>query len=189
MTAPARSTPPRGLLRALEISPIFAFSLCSLAGEGDQSRFLVGAGVALLAMGFLALRRWAFNPLILGGCLFILLVGANYALYLATGARIPGLADALLTLRESGWFLMLLAVGLAATLASPRGYVGVEDSAPADRVRQASWILLAATLAGLVLSHVFRGQETYSAVLPIVGLFVLQGGLKRRIAAKAGAPA
>ena len=163
--------------------PVLAVALCNLAGGSNQSRFLLGGGLALLVLVLLRAKGWHSNPLLLGGNLFMLLVAATYALYLASGLVVPGLVDALMYLRESGWFLMLLAVGVAMTLASPRGYVGVEETvAERGAIRRASWLLLAATLVGLALSHVYRGQESISIVLPVTALFLLQRALKSRLA-------
>jgi len=83
-------------------------------------------------------------------------------------------------LRESAIFIFMLGVGLISTFASKPGYISAINANP-EQTRQASYILLAATLLALPFSMVFEGNRTWSAVLPIIALAVLQRYLVFRL--------
>ncbi|SMF28154.1 hypothetical protein SAMN06265365_1103 [Tistlia consotensis] len=168
-------------VRTLECLPVIAFGLCTHVGATDALRFLVSGGIAAVVLVLLLRRRSPQNPLLLGGNLQMVIVGASFALYLGFGIVVPGLAGALLTLRETAWLLMVLLVSTAYTLASPGGCLACEaDRCEPRSVRRGSLLLLAATCAGVLLSSEFRGQEMISAVLPLTALYLLQRWLAAR---------
>ena len=88
-------------------------------------------------------------------------------------------------LRESAIFIIMLAVGVATTVASRAGFVGVCLVPRTPVVRASLWLLVATALA-LAVSVTFRGDRYLAAVYPIIFLAVLQRGLLYRLTRSTG---
>lgn len=86
-------------------------------------------------------------------------------------------------LQESGIFLSMLVVGLVVTFTTSAGFVAVRGAPPAQVRRHSLW-LLAATLLAVGASFLFRGDRTWAAWVPVLGLAVVQRWLRSRLEAQ-----
>jgi len=76
-------------------------------------------------------------------------------------------------------FIFIIVVGIVTTAISKHGFIAAIDGAK-DATRQASYILIIASLIALLVAYLFQGNITYSAVLPIIALALLQRYLLSR---------
>jgi hypothetical protein len=139
--------------------------------------FTIGAVAAAIQLLIVLPRGRPANRPILGANLYLLVGG------LAATARQWWLLGVYARLSETGIFLSILTVGALATLLTPAGFVGVRG-ADVGAVRRYSAWLLSATLVAAAVSIAFRGSRTWSAVVPLIGLALLQRLLVRRLSAK-----
>ncbi len=130
-----------------------AFQLASIAG--------------LIQLAIILPQRRAANRLVLAGNLYLILGG------LASITHQWWYFTIYDALRESAIFIFMAAVGVFTTFFSSAGFVVAPGAAP-YRVRHASYALLAATLVALAVSIVFQGNRNLAAVVPIIGLAILQ---------------
>jgi hypothetical protein len=158
----------------LSLFATYAFWHGQPTNERWVNAFTFGAMAAAIQLLIVLPQRRPVNRLILGANLYLLVGGA------AAIAHQWWLLNFYARLNESGIFLFMLGVGIAATFASPAGFVGVAE---AERriVRRYSVWLLAATFAAALASIAFQGNRTWSAVVPLIGLAVLQRSLVRRV--------
>ncbi len=139
------------------------------------------AATALALVGTLVLWRAGatLNRIYLGIALYF--VSGTIALI----TRWPWLNAEYGRLEGTAMLFWVLAVGLVATLASARGYVGVE--APPRDVRNASWLLLAITTAATAVSLAFLGNRVLSSFAPFIAVFValalITAGVTRKMRA------
>ena len=160
----------------LEFAPLILFGNIGRFGGDLETRFLCGAATALLVVPLLRLLGRRQNPLLLGAAAWLILIALAYLI------RFAPLGNLLLFLGESSFFLAVFFAGLTAMLLAPRAVFALDDPDP-GRARRFSLLVLAAALLGLGCSILFRGQETYSAVLPSIVLFLLQSFLEKKLAA------
>ncbi len=99
---------------------------------------------------------------------------------LAFLVHIPPLANLLLILQETAFFLAILIVGTPFALLSESGLfkAGNPDR---ERVRRFSLFLLLLAAAGALWSFFHRGDEFLAASLPAIAFFVLQIALAGRL--------
>ena len=152
-------------------------------GPPDRDRWMLAYQYAALAAVLQLLivlpQRRPANRLILGASLYLILGG------LAASTQQIWLLRIYRDFQESAIFGCMLLIGTLTTLFSPVGFVGAAPMNPGTtertQVRRSSVILLLATLLALGCSIVFRGNRTQAAVLPIVGLAIVQRVLAHRI--------
>ncbi|HSC66227.1 MAG TPA: hypothetical protein VLC79_00940, partial [Cellvibrio sp.] len=77
------------------------------------------------------------------------------------------------SLQESAIFIFILVVGLVATFATAAGFLSVNTAAK-QQVKKYSYLLLAAAVIALACSLLFSGHTTWSVVIPIITLAILQ---------------
>ena len=152
-------------------------------GPPDRDRWMLAyeyAAVAAVVQLLIVLpQRRPANRLILGASLYLIAGG------LAAITQQVWLLRIYRDFQESAIFGCMLLIGSLTTIFSPVGYVGVAtvDRATTGRatIRRSSIVLLAATLLALGCSILFRGNRQQAAVLPIVGLAIVQRVLASRI--------
>jgi hypothetical protein len=166
------------LLRAIEALPLAAF-LMYIAVVKPQAPiewytpYYAAAALAIAAV-LLVMRLGAvLNRIYLGIALYFVSGSVALLVHWAWLNIVYG------RLEGTGMLLWVCAVGLAFTLFSRRGYVGVD--APAATVRFWSWLLFAITLGATVMSLTFMGNPLLSSFLPFVALFTVQGVIKARL--------
>jgi hypothetical protein len=136
------------------------------------------AATALALVGSVALWRAGatLNRIYLGIALYF--VSGTIALL----TRWPWLNEEYGRLEGTAMLFWVVAVGLVATLASARGYVGIEG--PPRDVRNASWLLLAITVAATAVSLAFLGNRVLSSFAPFIAVFVAQALIKAGVTRK-----
>jgi hypothetical protein len=136
--------------------------------------FTLGGVAAIIHLLVILRQPKPANRLILGANLYLLVGG------IAAVAQQWWLLHVYGRLNETGIFLSMLIVGVVATIITPAGFVGVE-SADGKGIRRYSTLLLAATLIATGISVAFQGSRTWSSVVPLVALALLQRALAHRI--------
>jgi hypothetical protein len=167
----------------LQFLPVSAFVSYALGnGEPTPKRWLgafaLGSSLALARWLFMRWKKMPLNPLVFGADLYLV-----YGLVACLSGQ-PMLTDLLAYLQAAGLLAAMLVAGIIATLASPRGFV-FADGEPRAEVVKASLILLVIAAVATVVSYQFRGDTTYSGVLPVMSLAVSQRLLRRRLRPRA----
>ena len=158
----------------LSLFAAYAFWHGQPTNERWVTAFTLGAMAAAVQLLVVLPQRRPVNRLILGANLY-LLVGGTAAL-----ARQWWLLNVYARLNESGIFLFMLVVGIIATFGTSTGFVGTAGAERAVVQRYSAWLIGATGLAALA-SVAFQGNRTWSAVVPLAGLGLLQGFLARRL--------
>jgi hypothetical protein len=161
----------------LSLFASYAFWYGAPSNERWVEAFTIGALAAAIQLLIVLSRGRPANRLVLGANLYLLVGG------IAATARQWWLLGVYGRLTETGIFLSILTVGVLATLLTPAGFVGVRG-ANVQAVRWYSAWLLMATLVATAASVAFRGNRTWSAVVPLIGLALLQRVFARRLSAE-----
>lgn len=169
---------PRWIFALVQFVPLSLFATVAYwNGAPDEQRwrmaFTLASVAALIQLLIILPQPRPANRLVLAANLYLLLGGLAF---LTKQWWYLQLYDGL---RESAIFIFMLAVGVAATLATRARFLGVAD-APRAYAIGASVALLLATAIALLVSVYFRGDRTLAAVWPIVALAVLQRMLAHR---------
>ncbi len=160
----------------VQFLPLSLFASYAYArGEPTPERwyqaFILGASLSFLRLLFMAWRKMAVNPIIIGTDLYL------YLGLVTCMTRAQVLIDLLAHLQATGFLAAILLVGIAATALSPRGYVFAEGIGRAAVVK-GSLVLLAVTVGATAMSYAFRGDTTYSGVIPAVMIALSQRGIR-----------
>jgi len=81
--------------------------------------------------------------------------------------------------QELSIFIFIIFIGIVTTIISKHGFIAAIGGTKQD-TRQASYLLILASLIALFVAYLFQGSITYSAVLPIITLALLQRYLLSR---------
>jgi hypothetical protein len=168
-------------LRVVEAMPLAVF-LVYMAVMDPRAQvewrapYYAATALALVATVALWRAGATLNRIYLGITLYF--VSGTIALL----TRWPWLNEEYGRLEGTAMLFWVLAVGLVATLASPRGYAGV--SAPPRDVRKASWLLLAVTVAATAASLAFLGNRVLSSFAPFIAVFTAQALIKAAVTRK-----
>ena len=146
-------------------------------GFDYEERFLAGAGAALVVVALLVALRVRMNPLLVGVQAWLLIEAFAFL------AHFPLLVDALIGLRESSFFLVIIVVE-GIYVARSKSLLSV-DGVDAGPARRASLVLLGLAALAFLFSIAVRGDEVIAGVIPSVVLFVAQSvaGARARRAA------
>lgn len=169
---------PKWIFALVQFLPLSLFATYAAWHGGPEEQrwreaFEVGSVAALIQLVIVMLQPRPVNRLVLAANIYIMLGGLAY---LTKQWWFLKIYDAL---RESAIFVTMLGVGVVTTVFTRPGYAAVTD-APRPAAVHASLWLLAATALALGVSFLFHGNRTLAAVLPIVGLAVLQRTLANR---------
>ncbi|WP_200918068.1 hypothetical protein [Jeongeupia sp. HS-3] len=132
-----------------------------------QEAFQLAAVASLIQLAIVLPQHRPVNRLVLAANIYLLLGGAAFQFHQWWFLKLYD------QLREAAIFTTMIGVGIISMLFTNSGYASL-ISAPRHVALRASLWLLAATALALVASVIFRGDRTYAAVLPIIGLAVLQ---------------
>jgi hypothetical protein len=168
------------LLRAVEALPLALFLVYMTvmdprAQEEWRAPYYAATALALVGLVLLWRAGATLNRIYLGITLYF--VSGTIALL----TRWPWLNAEYGRLEGTAMLFWVLGVGIAFTLASPRGFAGVE--AEPSAVRRASWLLLAITAAATVFSLAFVGRRVLSSFLPFIVVFASQAIIKAKMPA------
>lgn len=167
------------LSHAAAFAPAVVFLIWGRFAPGDaglrwQDAYLAGGALALPHMAWL-LKRRAGSWIALGIDLY-LAIGALLALVSAQAVdlwgRGYGAAPALAS---------VFAIGLAATLFSPLGFIGEAHPEP-ERVRRVSALLLLAAGVAIAIALWLRHSPLLGGVLPVLAVLLIRGRLARQLA-------
>lgn len=131
---------------------------------------------AAVLIGF-SLRRVAFNPVLLGINLHLLVITPLIVGLFRAGQ--PELARTLLDTAQAGVLVAVFLVGGALTAFAARGFIGV-DGLPAATRRRYSLLLLAVAAAAVPWSVANAGSTLLAVGVPLIALF----GLRRYLIAR-----
>ena len=158
-----------------QLVPLIVFVNMRRLGFDYEERFLAGAGAALIVVALLIALRVRMNPLLVGVQAWLVIEAGAFVVHF------PLLADVLIALEESAFFLVIVVVA-AIYLSRSKSLLSVDDVEP-EAARRASLALLGlAFLASLPL----RGDEVLAGVIPSMVLFAAQtvAGVRARRAAR-----
>ena len=147
-------------------------------GFDYEERFLAGAGAALLVVALLTALRVRMNPLLVGVQVWLVIEAGAFVVHF------PLLADVLIALQESAFFLVVIVVA-AIYLSRSKSLLSVNEVEP-GAARRASLLLLALAGLAFLASLPLRGDEVLAGVIPSVVLFTAQtvAGVRARRAAR-----
>ena len=142
-----------------------------------MNAFLAGGAMAGLHLALTNIRSRGrpMSRLILGANVYLMIGGA------AVLTNQPAVLRALDSLRESGIFLCILAVGVVTTFCSGAGFIGAANRPDRSRVKRYSLSLLLLAALATAASFHFRGKLTLSAGVPLVTLAVANRLFKHRV--------
>ena len=156
------------ILEILEFLPIIVFGYMGTKPDADLGeRFFTAGGLAAVIMIASVILRRPMNPLALAANLFLFVCAAAFPLELAF------LVQVISILREVALFMVILAVGLVATLRWQRGFIWSEAD-DKEFVTKASYIMLAGAGVAAIIAFDYRGDEAIAGAVPYIGLVVLQ---------------
>lgn len=177
-----------------KLAPLFQFlplSLFSTIGFWQQQTsnqgwllaFQVAALVGIVQLVLIVKQKAVLSRLILSANLYLILGG------LAAFFQQWWYLELYNSLQESAIFIMMLLVGIITMLSSSNGFVGIDkalikDTAVRFNINKKSAYLFIGVLVSLAISVVFEGDITFSAVVPIIFLAILQRYLVRSYSQK-----
>lgn len=166
----------------LQFFPLSCFLFAAFRHGNPQPEdwliaFMVGGAVAVLQVivATMISRVRPLNRLLLGVNAYLAIGG------LSALTNQLWILQALDTLRESGLFLCILAVGVITTLGSKAGFVGQEDSRGESRTKHYSFALLTLAIIAAIPSFFIKGQLIFSAVIPLTLLTIVNRWFVSRI--------
>lgn len=170
---------PRWLFALVQFLPLSFFaSYAFWYGAPDEARwrdaFQFASLASLLQLAIVLPQRRPVSRLVLAANLYLLLGGVAFLTHQWWFLRMYDV------MRESAIFISMLVVGVVSTIGTRAGFVASEV-APRVAVIRASSLLLVATVVGLIMSVVFRGNRYLAAVFPILALAILQRVLMHRL--------
>ncbi|NQZ20980.1 MAG: hypothetical protein HRT53_02895 [Colwellia sp.] len=167
-----------------KLAPLFQFlplSLFSTIGFWQQQTsnqgwllaFQIAALVAVVQLLLIVKHKIVLSRLILSANLYLIFGG------LAAFFQQWWYLELYNSLQESAIFIMMLLVGIITTLSSNNGFVGIDkalikDTAERFTINKKSAYLFIGVLVSLAISVVYKGNITFSVVVPIVFLAILQ---------------
>lgn len=165
-------------LKFLEFVPLILYftftgaATAESAGRQWEIAFIFSGILSVVTLSVLRRHNaYVLNRIMLGANLF-LISGA-----VAVLLRLSPLLDLYRRINPVPLFAWVLAVGIATSLFSSRGFVGSLDRhTPKKHLHSA--LLLAAALAALGISVFLRGQRFYADILPFIGLFIVNDQLQ-----------
>ncbi len=170
-----------------KLAPLFQFlplSLFSTIGFWQQQTsnqgwllaFQVAAMVAVVQLVLIVKQKTVLSRLILSANLYLILGG------LAAFFQQWWYLELYNLLQESAIFIMMLLVGIITMLSSSNGFVGIDkalikDTAERFNINKKSAYLFTGVLVSLAISVAFKGNITFSVVIPIIFLAIFQRSL------------
>ncbi|KZL18800.1 hypothetical protein PsAD2_02316 [Pseudovibrio axinellae] len=161
----------------IEALPSLAFlSLLRLGMELELAGW-IGAGLAAAALLYLHWAGARYNPILLGINVHLLIVTPVIVAIFKLNAT--ALGEALTSYSYQGVLITIFVVGVALTLTSRHGFIGLEGAS--SSVKRQSLFLLLAALCGIVWSFTYGGASFVGVAVPIISLFVIQRVVRARV--------
>ena len=162
----------------LQWLPLFVFMLYprfrEMSADVWQEAFYVASACALLVIMFLSYKKIILDRLRLGISVF-LMIGA--AAFLIDAEPVLIFYD---TYKGAVFFVAMLLVGVATTLFSDFGFVGIAGDK--DTIRKSSLYLLGATVCALIWSVVTNSQDMFvSIAIPFIVLRLYRLSLIKKL--------
>lgn len=157
------------LIQFLPLSSFASFAFWNGVPTNERwiQAFEFGALAGIVQLIIIYFQPNPVNRLILGANLYLIVGGVAAFLNQWWLFKLYG------SLQESAIFIFILGVGLITTFATAAGFLSVQTSA-ASKVKNYSYYLLIATLVALLCSLLFQGDRTWSVIVPIIVLALLQ---------------
>ena len=164
-------------IELIQLLPVISLALpFILRGEVDLSRaasgFLLGASLFAIVSWLVLHFQGVLNPILIGTGIWLVL-GA-----LAFNVPLEAIASRISATQGFSLFVVIAAVGVAATVASPQGFIGYRGS-DAAWIRRTSLILLAVGVAAAAVAFRFRSDIRVGGGLPFIVLNVARRMLIR----------
>ena len=150
---PARTRPirlGRWPSELIQFAPLIVFVNMRRLGFDHEERFLAGAGAAVIVVALLIALRVRMNPLLVGVQTWLVIEAFAFVVHF------PLLADVLIALRESSFFLVIIVVA-GVYLSQSKSLLSVDDVEP-EAARRASLALLALAGLAFLVSLPLRGD-------------------------------
>ena len=157
------------LIQFLPLSSFASFAFWNGVPTNERwiQAFEFGALAGVIQLIIIYFQPNPVNRLILGANLYLIVGGVAAFLHQWWLFKLYG------SLQESAIFIFILGVGLVATFATAAGFLSVKTSA-GHKVKNYSYCLLVATVMALSCSLIFQGDRTWSVIVPIIVLALLQ---------------
>ena len=163
----------------LSLFATYAFWHGAPTNERWVEAFKLGGIAALVQLAIVLPQRRPADRLILGANLYLVAGGV------AAFTRQWWFLGWYGLVGPAGIFMFMFVVGAVTTFATSASFLAVPGAAPA-RARRYSLVLLAATLAAVVATHVFGSDGTRVAALAVLALALLRRALAARLAVSSG---
>lgn len=142
--------------------------------ENWKMPFIVSGCAAIIIIIFSFFKKSLLDRIFLGFNLYFITGGLGIV------AHQWWLSNFYDHLQASGLLLWVIVVGLATTLFSSNGFIGVKSS-DTNVIKTYSFYLLFFSIIAFSLAFVCRENRVLSELVPFISLFVLQGVLKEKI--------
>ncbi|WP_416409766.1 hypothetical protein [Agrobacterium rosae] len=161
----------------VESAPSIVFFMLLRFNIGlETAGWISAAFAAIVLVGFRAYKI-RFSPLLLGINIHLLIITPLIVMMFHLGASAAG--ETVTTYSHKGVLITILLVGIALTIFSQEGFIGLEGLSK-SAVRNNSTILLIATVVAIAWAFTYSGTPLFGIVLPIIGLFILRRFLGSR---------
>lgn len=165
------------LFDIIESAPSLLFVVLLRSGVAlELAGWCGAASAAAVLVGFHLVRR-SFNPILLGINIHLFVITPLVVGAYALGAH--GVGATLEAASYRGVLVTILLVGVALTALSPNGFAGVSGEARSG-VLVNSFLLLAATVAGILFAFSGLAGPLAAVAVPVIALF----GLRRFLIAR-----
>jgi len=157
------------LIQFLPLSSFASFAFWNGVPTNERwiQAFEFGAIAGVIQLIIVYFQPNPVNRLILGANLYLIVGGLAAFLQQWWLFKLYG------SLQETAIFIFILCVGLITTFVTAAGFLPVQTTHK-EKVKEYSYYLLVATLIALVCSLLFQGNRTWSVVVPIIVLALLQ---------------
>jgi hypothetical protein len=161
----------------LESAPSIVFLALWRTGFDMESTGWIGVGLAALVLIAFRHLRIAYNPILLGINVHLIVITPLIVTTYRLGAT--EFADTLVAYSERGVLVTVFIVGCALAAFSRRGFVGIRDLPTSSRWAYSS-VLLALSAAAIFWAFTYTGSTLLAIALPLMVLF----GVRRLLIAR-----
>ena len=166
-------------MKILQALPLFIFlgflrTIDTQVPENWKMPFVVSGSAAIVVIIISSYRKSIFDRILLGFNLYF--ISGGFAL-IAQQWWLSRFYD---QLQASGLLLWVIATGIATTVFSSNGFIGVE-SADAKLIKKYSYYLLLFSIIAFSLSLYSQGNRLFSELIPFIGIFLIQNVLKKKL--------
>lgn len=157
----------------VESIPSIVFLTLWRSGWDLEQAGWVGSASALMTLAVFRYLRWPYTPILLGINIHILVITPLIVSLFKLGAE--QLGSNLISLSYNGVLITVFLVGLALTIFSKQGFIGVSGLPPIER--RINSIMLLSASAVTILWAFFLTKSTsafVSVAIPLIALFIIR---------------